>query len=411
MKRVVITGMGSINALGKNIDETWEAMKAGKNGIKYLPEELTKETKVHVAGTVDYDANEYFNRKEQRVFDKSSQFAIIAAREAAKQANLDQVSDRSRIGVNMTSGIGGLETIEKEIINASEKGMRRLSPLFIPKALVNLVAGNVAIDLDLHGPVYSPVTACASSTDAIGQAYFNIQNGLADVMIAGGSESAICAVGLAGFKNMHALSPSEDINNASVPFSKERSGFVMGEGAGALVVEDLEHALARGAEIYGEVIGYGCTCDASHITAPDATGTYAKKAVENAVNMANLTPEDINFVNAHGTSTPLNDDTESKVMGEVFTESKPYVTSSKSMTGHLLGAAGAVEAINVLKSIEDKVVTPTINNRGLCEAAEVQNLNVCTELVNDDEIKYGLSTSLGFGGHNAAIILSAYKGE
>ncbi len=405
MKRVVITGMGTINPLGNNIEETWNAMRTGTNGIKRLDEELSTTVGVNVAGTLNnYDANKYFDRKEQRVYDKVAQLALIAAREAATNANLDQVENRDRIGTNVSSGIGGMNTIEQEIIGAQNRGYNRISPLFIPKAIVNLVPGNIAIDQNIHGITNAVVTACASSNDAIGHAFHYIQSGMLDVMLTGGAEASVCPAALAGFANMKALNKTDDPEYASIPFDKNRSGFVMGEGAAVLVLEELEHAKARGAEIYGEVVAYGATCDASHITAPDSEGIYAKKAVEIALKQANISAGELGMINAHGTSTPLNDQIEAKIFTEL--QEQIAVTSSKSMTGHLLGAAGAVEAINVIKSLQEQIVTPTINTKELDEATEKINIITSpTELAMD----YGLSTSLGFGGHNACIIFKRWE--
>ncbi len=405
MKRVVITGLGAMSPLGNDVESTWTGMKSGKNGISELPEEIREQIGVHVGGQIkDYDETEYFNRKQVRTYDRVNQISIIAAREAAADAKLVDVTSRERIGVNISSGIGGMQTIQEQILAVPEKGYKRVSPLFIPRALINLVAGNVAIDLDVHGITNSIVTACASSTDAIGHAVSYIQSGMVDVMISGGSEATICEVGLAGFNNMKALSRSTDVNNASIPFDENRNGFVMGEGAGVLVLEELEHAKARGAKIYGEVVGYGATCDANHITAPDATGKYTKMAVNSALTMANIEAKDISFINAHGTSTPLNDATESMV----FTDLLPgvNVTSSKSMTGHLLGAAGAIEAINVVKSLEEAVITPTINTKNLDECTKA--INIVQEL-QPNTGEYAMSTSLGFGGHNSVLIFKKYE--
>ncbi len=405
MKRVVITGMGTINPLASNVTDTWEAMKSGKCGIKLLDEELVAKVNVSVAGTIgDYDPNNHFDRKQQRVYDKVNQYALIAAREAALDANLAAVSNRERIGVNVSSGIGGMNTIEEEIIVAQNRGYKRVSPLFIPKAIANLVPGNIAIDLDVHGITNAIVTACASSNDAIGHAFHYISSGMVDVMLTGGSEASICPAALAGFANMKALSRSEDPNYASIPFDKNRNGFVMGEGSGVLVLEELEHAKARGAQIYGEIVGYGATCDASHITAPDSEGTYAKKAIEIALKQAQISSESLDFINAHGTSTPLNDQIEGRIFGEL--QAGIDVTSTKSMTGHLLGAAGAIEAINVVKSLTDGVVTATVNTQELDESTE--KINVVKELTAKDS-QYALSTSLGFGGHNACIIIKKWE--
>ncbi len=405
MKRVVITGLGAMSPLGNDLSSTWSGMKSAKNGITLLPDEIREAIGVHVGGQLQgYDETEHFNRKQIRTYDRVNQISILAAREAAQDAKLDTINARERIGVNISSGIGGLQTIQEQILAVPEKGYKRVSPLFIPRALINLVAGNVAIDLDVHGITNSVVTACASSTDAIGHAMHYIQSGMVDVMVTGGSEATICEVGLAGFNNMKALSRSENPDYASIPFDKNRNGFVMGEGAGVLILEELEHAQKRGAQIYGEVVGYAATCDANHITAPDSEGTYTKLAVKSALKMANINPEDINFINAHGTSTPLNDATESMVFSELLPGVN--VTSSKSMTGHLLGAAGAIEAINIVKSLEEGVITPTINSKEIDECTA--KINIVRELTKTQG-KYAMSTSLGFGGHNSVAIFKKFE--
>lgn len=401
MRRVVITGMGTINPLANNVQETFDAMKAGKSGISYLDDEIREELKVNVAGQINnYDPLAYFNRKEARTLDKAAQYAMIAANEAANEAKLAEITDRDRIGVNVTSGIGGISSIQEEADRAKGVSYKRVSPMFIPKALINLVPGNIAISHDCHGICNSVVTACASSTDAIGHAYNYIQSSMVDVMITGGSEASICPMALSGFNNMRALTRTDDLNNASIPFDENRSGFVMGEGSAVLILEEYEHAKKRGAKILAEVVGYGATCDANHITAPDAEGVFVTKAINNALKMADITIDEIGFVNVHGTSTPLNDKTEAKVLANL--RKQIAVTSSKSMTGHLLGAAGAIEVLNVAKSLEDGVITPTINTKVIDEDAK--DLNVITDLTKS-EAKYAMSTSLGFGGHNAAIII------
>jgi len=406
MRRVVITGMGTINPLAHNTKDTWDAMKNGKLGVNETTEEIQKEAGVKFAANVkDFDANEHFDRKTLRSLDLVSQYAVVAAREAAIDANIKEIEDRFRIGCNVTSGIGGFDSIYEGIFKGADKGYNRMSPLFIPKVLINLVAGNVAIDQNLKGICNSVVTACASSTDAIGHATHYIQSGMVDVMVTGGSEAACSKVPLAAFNNMKALSKAETVEKASIPFDKDRSGFVMGEGAAVLVLEDLEHALKRGATIYGEVVGYGASCDASHITAPDATGEPAVTAVNMALHTADITGEQIGMVNAHGTSTPLNDKSESNLFKKTLS-SDVAVTSTKSMTGHLLGGAGALEAISVVKSLEEQIVTPTINTTNLDEECHE---NVVLNEIKEKEMTYALSTSLGFGGHNAAIVLKKFE--
>ncbi len=401
MRRVVITGMGTINPLANNVQETFKAMKTGISGISFLDDEIRDELKVNVAGQIkDYDPLAYFNRKEARTLDRAAQYAMIATKEAAAEAKLEEIADRDRIGVNVTSGIGGISSIQEEADRAKGVSYKRVSPMFIPKALINLVPGNIAIAHDCHGICNSVVTACASSTDAIGHAYNYIQSSMVDVMVTGGSEASICPMALSGFNNMRALTRTDDLERASIPFDENRSGFVMGEGSAVLVLEEYEHAKKRGAKILGEIVGYGATCDANHITAPDAEGVYVTKAINSALKMADINIDEIGFVNVHGTSTPLNDATEAKVLSGI--RKQLSVTSSKSMTGHLLGAAGAIEVLNVAMSLNDGVITPTINTKVIDEVAK--DLNVITELTKSDA-KYAMSTSLGFGGHNSAVII------
>lgn len=404
-KRVVITGMGTINPIGSNVEETWTNAVAGTNGIVKLNDEILESMGVHVAGTLKgYDPLEHFSKKEARNLDPVIQYAVVAARQAYEQANLDQVEDRYSIGTIVSSGIGGIYTIQQEITKANEKGYNRVSPHFIPNAIVNLVSGNVAIDLGLKGPCFTVVTACASGTDSIGQAFNNIQNGICKVVVAGASEASVNYIGLSGFNNLRALSNATDPNRASIPFDVERHGFVMGEGAGALVLEEYEHAIARGAKILGEVKGYFTSCDASHITAPDPEGKAAIYAMNKLVDGTDLAK--IKYINVHGTSTPLNEKTECKIINEIFKDHKDglNITSSKSMTGHLLGAAGAVEAIIMMKSINENIVTPTINTQVVDPEL---NIDIALE-TKHVELEYGISTSLGFGGHNSMLLFKEY---
>ncbi len=407
MRRIVVTGLGAYTPNGKNSEELFNNLKNGVSSIDYLPEDLREATQINVASYFkDYDVKDIFSKKELRSFDKVNQISVIAAREAAADAKLDQVEDRFRVGCNVTSGIGGLETIETEIAKAARNdNFGKISPMFIPKAIINLVAGNVAIDLNARGICNSVVTACASSTDAVGHAMMYIQNDMADVMIVGGSEATANLTGLSGFKNIGALSKNDDKDNACIPFDQDRNGFVMGEGAVCLILEELEHAKARGAHIYAEVVGYGSFCDASHITAPDPEGEACIRAIEVAMNKAQINPSDIDFINAHGTSTPLNDKSESSIFNKVF-GSDVRVTSSKSMTGHMLGAAGAMEAFACIKGLEEGVITPTINTKNI--DPEV-NVKIVQETVNDDSMQYAMSSSLGFGGHNSIVIFKGGK--
>ncbi len=403
-RKVVITGIGTINSIGLDAKETWENAKLGKLGISPIDEQLFSATKVKYAGVIkNYDASKYFDRKQVRRLDLATQYAIIASREAAKDSKLDEIVDRTRIGVNVTSGIGGMHTIEDNILKAADKGFGKISPMFIPNSIVNLVSGNVAIELEANGICTPLVTACASSTDAIGHAAMYIKQGLVDIMVAGGAEATINKTALAGFANMGALSKADEVTKASIPFDQERSGFIMGEGAATLVLEEYEHAKARGAKIYGFVAGYGATCDANHITAPDSSAKHGVRAAQIAINDANIDCTQINLVNAHGTSTPLNDAGENKLLNALFDEhvSDVHVTSTKSMTGHLLGATGALEALLTIKSLNEQIVTPTINTQNV--DSEI-SLNVALQ---EKSIKtdYAMSFSLGFGGHNSVIVL------
>lgn len=410
-KRVVITGLGTINSVGLDAKSAWENLKVGKLGISKLDEDIIERTGVKFAGKiVDYDPLQYFSKKEVRRMDLCSQFALVAAKEAAKDAKLENIENRERIGCNITSGIGGLITIQNNVETAVAKGYKKVSPMFIPNAIINLVAGNVAIDLDCKGICTPIVTACASSTDAIGHAMMYIQSGAVDVMVTGGSEAAIKESGLAGFQNMGALSKAENVEEASIPFDENRSGFVMGEGSGVLVLEEYEHAKKRGATIYGEVVGYSNTCDAMHITAPDEEAIQGQRAVRQAMEQAKVTPKDVKYVNAHGTSTPLNDKGEIKLLKKIYGDDfeSVNITSSKSMTGHVLGGTGAIEAYITAMSLQEQLITPTINTKELDQDC---NGNICLEKTKEIETEYGMSVSLGFGGHNSVIILKRVKGE
>ncbi len=408
MRKVAITGIGTINSVGLDVKQTWDNLQAGVLGISEVDTHITEATGVKYAGIIkDYDGKDYFDRKQIRRLDIATQYAIIASREAAADAKLSEVEDRTRIGVNVTSGIGGINTIEDNILKAADKGFGKVSPMFIPGAIVNLVAGNVAIELDCKGLCIPPVTACASSTDGIGHAAMYIQNGLVDVMVTGGAEAATNKTGLAGFQNMGALTSADSLEKACVPFSEQRSGFVMGEGAATLILEEYEHAKARGAKIYGFVEGYGATCDANHITAPDSEAKMGVLAAQKAIESAGVTAADVGYVNAHGTSTPLNDKGEDTLLHTLYGgKNMPVVTSTKSMTGHLLGATGALEAIATVLSLKEGVCTPTIGTETL--DPEI-NLDVCLERARPINTDYGISFSLGFGGHNSVVLFK--KGE
>ncbi len=409
-KRVVITGLGAINPIGNNTNETWEGIKNKKCGIGEISlfDATNFKTKFD-AEVKDYDPLEYFDPKEAKRLDRVSQFAIIAAREAFKDSKItDENTDLNRVGIFIGSGIGGLITLQNQCKTNFEKGNKRVSPMFIPMAISNMPAGNVAIDLGLKGESMSIVTACSSATHSIGESYKTIKHGYEDVVVCGGTEAAICEVGIAGFENMKALTNAEEKERASIPFDKERSGFVMGEGAGILVLEELEHAKKRGAKIYAEVIGFGSTTDAYHITSPDPEGNGGAGAMIRAIEDAKINPEEIDYINAHGTSTHLNDSTETlaikKALGEA--SKKVMVSSTKGNTGHLLGAAGGIEAVICVKAIEEQIVPPTINYKVKDEECD---LDIVPNEPRKANINVVMSNSLGFGGHNGSIILKKYE--
>ncbi len=409
-KRVVVTGLGAISPIGNDVNEIWKSIEEKKCGIDEITAFDTTNFKTKLAGEIkNYDSSKYFDVKQAKRLDKVSQYAIIAAREAFKDSKITKENTNlNNVGIFVGSGIGGIETIQKQCETNTLKGNSRVSPMFIPMGIVNMPAGNIAIDLGLKGESISIVTACSSATHSIGEAYRAIKHGYEEVVLAGGSEAPICEVGLAGFENMKALSHSTDKNRASIPFDKERSGFVMGEGAAVIVLEELEHAKKRGAHIYAEIIGYGATSDAYHITSPDPNGEGGARAMQRAIDDAKITPEEIDYINAHGTSTHLNDSTETKAIKTVLKDyaKKVKVSSTKGNTGHLLGAAGSIEAIISIKAIENSLVPPTINYKVPDEECDLDI--VPNEPVKQD-INVVMSNSLGFGGHNASIILRKYK--
>lgn len=410
MKRVVITGMGTINPIGHNVNETWESIKNKECGIQEISliDSSTYKTKFD-AEIKNYDPNEFFDSKTAKRNDRYTQLGMIAAREAVKDSGITpENSDYSRIGTYFSSGIGGLTTIQEQCKIYFEKGNTRVSPLFIPMGISNMAAGTIAIEYGFKGESMSIVTACASSAHAIGEAYRAIQLGEEDIILAGGSEASINEVALAGFENMKALTHATEVNRASIPFDAERSGFVMGEGAGAIILEELEHAKARGAKIYSELIGYGSTTDAYHITSPSPDGEGGANAMKRALKNANIKPEEVDYINAHGTSTHLNDATETKAIKTAFGEhaKKLMVSSTKGNTGHLLGGAGVLEAIISVKAINDSLVPPTINYKVKDEECD---LDIVPNEPRKADIKVAMSNSLGFGGHNATIILRKYE--
>ena len=409
-RRVVITGLGAITPVGNNTEEFWKNIKAGKCGIDEITAFDTTNYKVKLAGEVkNYNPEDYFDKRTAKRMDRFSQFAIIAAKEAWEDSKLDKEKENmERVGVILGSGIGGLNTMEKDITNLVEKGPDRVSPMYIPMAICNMAAGNVAIELGIKGESISMVTACATGTHCIGESFRMIKNGYQDIVLAGGTEASINPIGVAGFTNIKALSQATDKNRASIPFDKERSGFVMGEGAGVIILEELEHAKARGAKIYAEIVGYGATSDAYHITSPAPRGEGGARAMKVAMEEAGVKPEEITYINAHGTSTHLNDSCETMAIKTALGESanKVMVSSTKSNTGHLLGAAGGVEAIVCCKAIEDNFVPATINYKVPDEECD---LDVVPNEGRKVEVKYAMSNSLGFGGHNATILFKKYE--
>ncbi|GAA0120927.1 beta-ketoacyl-ACP synthase II [Clostridium faecium] len=409
-KKVVITGMGALTPLGNNVEDFWNGIKSGKCGIDFIKTFDVTNFKAKVAGELkDFNIEDYMDKKEARRMDKYCQYAMVAAEEAMKNSNLDIESlDKERFGVIIGSGIGGLETITVEYKKLMEKGPNRVSPFMIPMIIGNIAAGSVAIKYGAKGVCSTVVTACATGTNAIGEAFEMIKSGRADVIIAGGSEAPIVDIAMAGFSSLTALTKSEDPLRASIPFDKERNGFVMGEGAGIVILESLDHAKARKAKIYGEVVGYGATCDAFHITQPSPDGDGAARAMKMAIEEAQIKASDVSYINAHGTSTPYNDKFETLAIKSVFGEDayKIPVSSTKSMMGHLLGAAGAVEAIICAKSLEEGFIPPTI---GLKVEDEDCDLDYVPNVGRNKNLKYALSNSLGFGGHNASILLKKWE--
>ena len=411
MKRVVITGIGLITPLGTGKDKSWKRLLDGECGIDKITAFDTTEYPVHIAGEVrDFNPEDYIEKKELKKIGRFSQFAIAASKEALEDAKLEITPENAdRVGMIIGSGIGGLEIIEQEIGKLVEKGPKKVSPFYIPSAIANMAAGNASIYLGAKGPNKSVVTACASGTNSIGDAFQTILLGKADVIIAGGTEGTVTPSGIAGFGNLKALSTNPDPKKASRPFTVNRDGFVLGEGAGILVLEELEHAKKRGAKIYAEVVGYGETGDAFHMTAPSDGGEGAARAIKMALEQGNVKLEEVGYINAHGTSTPANDKNETKAIKAAFGDHayKLAVSSTKGATGHLLGGAGGVEAAFLAMAIDEGVLPPTINQDNPdpeCDLYYVPNKS------EKREIEVGLSNSLGFGGHNAVIAFRKYKG-
>lgn len=405
-RRVVITGMGGMSAIGGNCDEMWQNARAGVCGIAPITQYDTTGLKVTLAGEVKgFDPEAIFGKKESRKMARFTQFAVAAAREAFQQSGLDMTKeDAARCGVEISSGIGGLDIIEREHDRGLARGFDRVSPNFIPLAISNLAAGMTAIDLGFHGGCTCVVSACASSTNAVGEAFRQIRDGYQDVIAAGGTEACITDLGVGGFTSMRALTTATDPDRASIPFDKERSGFVMGEGAGVLILEERNHAIERGATIIAEVVGYGVTCDAYHMTAPLEDGSEAARSMEEAIRDARIQPEEIGYINAHGTSTQMNDRCETAAVKKCFGShaQELVMSSTKSMTGHLLGASGAVEAMLTALALKDQIAPPTANYR---EPDPDCDLNICPNEAQAIQTEYAMSNSFGFGGHNASIIL------
>lgn len=409
MKRVVITGIGAVTPVGMDAPSTWESICAGRHGITKIDRFDTEDLGVSVAALVkDFDPSSILDRKEQRRTDPYCQFALYAATEALRDCGSDLKDlDPYRVGVIIGSGIGGMQTFEENHQKFLEKGPGRVSVFFIPMMISNMAAGNISIRTGFKGANFAPVTACASSAHAVGEAFRLIRNGYLDACVAGGAEATITKFAMAGFNNMGALSRSTDPDRASIPFDKERDGFVMGEGAGILILEELEHARARGARIYAEVAGYGATGDAHHITSPAPDGEAAAKAMELAYTEAGLTPGGIDYINAHGTSTPVNERYETIAIRKALGDAARTVavSSTKSMTGHMLGAAGAVEAMLTALALRDGILPPTV---GYKVPDEECDLDVVPNTARKQDIRAALSNSLGFGGHNAALCLKKY---
>lgn len=412
MRRVVITGLGAVSPIGDEIEEIFLNLKKGYNSVDFIKDIDVSDINVKIACQCrDFDPLKYFSKKEIKRLDRVNQFAVVSARKAFLDSKLKlENEDKNKVGVIFSSGIGGLSTLESETLLAGERGFNRISPFFIPMVITNMSASLIAIDLNIHGEVTCPVTACAGSSNAVLSAFRSIKDGYSDIILAGGSEASINKLGLSGFSSMRALNETLDINRASIPFDKERNGFVMGEGAATIVLEELEHAKKRNAKIYAEVIGAGITCDAGHITAPNEDGVYVQNAMEYAINEANIKKEDIDYINAHGTSTKLNDKVETKAVKNTFKEHAKSlkISSTKSNTGHLLGASGALEILLSTISMNNSFIPPTINYR---EFDEDCDLDIVKNIGREEDYNIFMSNSLGFGGHNVSIIVRKYKDE
>lgn len=410
--RVVITGLGAITPLGNDVSNFWDNIKAGKCGIDFITEFDLKDFSIKLAGEVkNFNPDEFMDFKQVKRMDRFCQLALAAAKETVRNSNIDLDSiDKERFGVIVGSGIGGISTIETQHKILNEKGPRRLNPLTIPMIITNMAAGNIAIEFGAQAMCTNVVTACATGNNCIGDAYRYLKHGYADIMLAGGAEASITPLSIAGFAAARTLSTSTDPSRASIPFDAERNGFVMGEGSGIIMLETLDHAKKRNAKIYAEIVGYGATCDAYHITLPAPDGEGGARAMKLAIQEANIEPQQISYINAHGTSTQPNDKFETAAIKSVFNDYayKIPVSSTKSMTGHLLGAAGAIESVISIKALDDSFIPPTI---GLVKQDPECDLDYVPNTGRKAELNYVLSNSLGFGGHNATLIFKKWKEE
>ena len=404
-RRVVVTGLGALTPIGNDVASYWDGLKNGKNGIDFITRFDASDLKAKLAAEVkDFDPKQFLDAKTVRQTDRCQQYALTAAMQAVEDSGIRDKIAPERFGVYFGTGIGGFETFVNEHNTFLNRGPARVSPFFITKMIANMAAGMIAIQMHAQGPCIEVTTACATGTNAIGEALRAIRHGYADAIIAGGVDAVIHPLSMSGFINCQALSESTDVNAASIPFDKRRNGFVMGEGAGALILEEYEHAVARGAKIYAELVGYGSTCDAYHVTAPDSEAAASSKAIADCLaEVGREVPAGEIYLNAHGTSTPLNDKTETNAIKKAFGKERAYqihISSTKSMTGHLLGAAGAIEAIAAVKALENNLVPPTINYK---EADPECDLQITPNTALETPLSLALSTSLGFGGHNACI--------
>lgn len=409
-RRVVVTGLGAVTPIGNTVPEFWQGIREGRVGIGEITRFDTESFKVKLAAEVrNFDAAERMDPKAAKRMERFSQYAVAAAKEAFADADLHlEEEDPFRAGVIVGSGIGSLETVESEYAKILKGNVKRVAPLMVPKMISNMAAGNISIQLGLRGKCTNVVTACASGTHCIGDAFRAIQYDDADIMLAGGAESCICPTGVAGFQALTALTEETDPARASIPFDKDRSGFVLGEGAGVVVLEELEHALARGARIYAELVGYGATGDAFHITSPSEDGSGAAKAMELAIKEGGVRPSEVDYINAHGTATHHNDLYETRAIKAAFGEAAKdvVINSTKSMIGHLLGAAGGVEFVVCAKAVEENYIHQTVGTR---ETDEECDLNYAIGAPVEKEVRYALTNSLGFGGHNASLLLKKYE--